>query len=84
MTMTASLPYPIGTPGIPWGAAERAVWLSRQRKQRSYADDVLGAVERMRARFEVIDYGRIEYGSETYPLVALRSLVGATTCPSCW
>ncbi|MBP8080558.1 MAG: M14 family metallocarboxypeptidase [Arenimonas sp.] len=72
--MTASLPYPIGTPGVPWGAAERAVWLSRQRKQRSYADDVLGAVERMRARFDVVDYGRIEYGSEAYPLVAMRSL----------
>jgi hypothetical protein len=72
--MTASLPYPIGTPGTPWGAAERALWLSRQRKQRSYADDVLGAVERMRARFDVVDYGRIEYESEAYPLVALRSL----------
>jgi hypothetical protein len=72
--MTASLPYPIGTPGIPWDAAERAVWLSRQRKQRSYADDVLGAVERMRARFDVVDYGRIDYASEAYPLVALRSL----------
>lgn len=26
----ASVPYPIGTPGVPWGDAERAAWLSRQ------------------------------------------------------
>ena len=71
--MTVSQTYPIGTPGIAWGAAERALWLSRQSRQRSYAEDVLGAVERLRACFELLDYGRIDYGAESYPLVALRS-----------
>ena len=41
--------YPIGTPGQPWGAAERAAWRARQVKQRSYADDVLTAIDRLRA-----------------------------------
>jgi len=69
----APTPYPIGTPGQPWGAAERAAWLARQRRQRSYADDVLAAVERLRDRFDVEQYGRLEYGGEAFPLMAVRS-----------
>ncbi len=33
---SASAAYPIGTPGTPWGDAERTEWLSRQTRQRSY------------------------------------------------
>lgn len=66
-------PYPIGTPGTPWGDAEKAQWLSRQVRQRSYAADVLSVIERLRDRFDVVDYGRIEYAPDSYPLLALRS-----------
>jgi len=65
--------YPIGTFGRPWGADERALWLSRQIKHRSYADDVLSVIERLRTRFDVVDYGRVEYGSDAYPLFAIKS-----------
>ena len=65
--------YPIGTPGQPWGDAERAQWLARQRKQRSHADDVLSAIDRLRDRFDVVEYGRLDYAGETYPLLALKS-----------
>ena len=65
--------YPIGTPGQPWGDAEKAQWLARQRKRRSYADDVLGAVDDLRARFDVVQYGQLDYGSETFPLFAIRN-----------
>ncbi|MFO1516215.1 MAG: M14 family metallocarboxypeptidase [Lysobacterales bacterium] len=70
-----SLPrfYPIGTPGQPWGEAERTLWQSRQRRQRSYADDVVAAVDRLRARFDVVDYGRLDYPPDHYTLHALRS-----------
>ncbi len=71
--MTAPTPYPIGTPGQPWGAAERAAWLARQTRQRSYADDVLSAIERLRARFDVVQYGQLEYPPDSYRLFALRS-----------
>ena len=43
--MTIHAPYPIGTPGTPWGAAEVAAWLSRQTRRRSYEADVLGMLE---------------------------------------
>lgn len=65
--------YPIGTPGQLWGDAEKAEWRSRQRKQRSYADDVLNVVERLRPRFEVVQYGELDYPPDRYPLFVLKS-----------
>lgn len=69
-----NLAYPIGNPGTPWGDRERAQWLARQRKQRSYAADVVAAIDALRSRFDVIEYGRTDYGGESHPLLALRSL----------
>lgn len=65
--------YPIGTLGQPWGEAERALWLSRQTRHRSYATDVLSVVERLRDRFDVQQYGQLDYGEDSYPLMAVRS-----------
>ncbi len=65
--------YPIGTPGTPWGAAERSAWLATQVRQRSYADDVLVRIEALQDRFEVAEYGRLHYADETFPLLVVRS-----------
>jgi hypothetical protein len=65
--------YPIGTPGQPWGEAERAEWLARQRRQRSHADEVLNAIELLRSRFDAVQYGALEYAQDAYPLIALKS-----------
>lgn len=65
---------PIGTPGVPWGAAERTAWRATQTKQRSYADQVLAVLERLKPGFDLISYGTLDYAPDgTYPLVALRS-----------
>lgn len=69
----ASAPYPIGTPGVPWGKVERAEWLSRQTFQRSYASEVLSVIERLRSHFDVEEYGRLNYGADSYPLMAIRN-----------
>src|SRR5688572_120820 len=71
--MTTPTPYPIGTPGQPWGDTDKQAWLSRQVRRRSHADDVVAAVDRLRSRFDVVEYGRLDYGSATYPLLAIRS-----------
>ncbi|WP_323000275.1 M14 family metallocarboxypeptidase [Castellaniella sp.] len=65
--------YPIGTPGTPWGVDEIATWLGRQRRQRSYADLVLRVVDALRERFDVVQYGELDYAPDAYPLMALRS-----------
>ncbi len=71
--MSAPEPASIGTPGVPWGAAEVAEWRAHQRKQRSHAVDVLEAIDRLRDRFDVVEYGRLDYAPDVYPLLALRS-----------
>lgn len=70
---TLPSPYPIGTPGVPWGDAERAQWLSRQVRQRSYQQEVVSVIERLSARFDVEEYGRLHYPPDEYRLFALRS-----------
>ena len=66
-------PYPIGTPGVAWGAPERALWLSQQRKLRSFTDDIVTRIERLAGRFDVEEYGRLDYPPDHYRLLALRS-----------
>ncbi len=65
--------YPIGTPGQAWGAPELAEWRSHQRRRRSYADDVLSAIDALRPRFDVSSYGEVAYADERFPLLAIRS-----------
>ena len=66
--------YPIGVPGEPWGAAEKAAWRARQHKLRSYADEVVSKIDALRDRFDVEQYGELDYGpDDRYPLLAIRS-----------
>jgi hypothetical protein len=65
--------YPIGTAGQAWGAAELAQWRARQVRQRSYADDVLTGIDRLRERFDVTTYGEVAYAGEHFALMAVRS-----------
>ena|SRR5690349_23243246 len=69
----APTPYPIGTPGKPWEPADVAAWRARQARKRGYAEEVLSVAERLGARFDLSEYGHLEYGPDRYPLVALRS-----------
>ena len=66
-------PYAIGTPGQPWSAAEKAEWLSRQRRRRSYADEVVARVDALRSGFDASEYGRLDYDGERFALFAIRS-----------
>ena len=74
---TPPAPYPIGTPGTAWGAAERAAWLARQQVRRSYDAEVLAPLRaQLPARAELVEYGRLDYarlGLGRYPLLAVRS-----------
>ena len=72
--MTASTAFAgLGTPGQPWGDAERAQWRSRLVRHRRYADDVVPRIERLRARWDVVQYGELVYDGEAFALLALRS-----------
>ncbi|MEP6939085.1 MAG: M14 family metallocarboxypeptidase [Rudaea sp.] len=71
--MTTPEHYPIGMLGQPWGTTEIAAWRARQVRVRSYADDVLAQVDRQRARFDVVEYGSLDYAPDRYALQAIRS-----------
>ncbi|WEN15052.1 M14 family metallocarboxypeptidase [Rhodanobacter sp. AS-Z3] len=63
----------IGTPGVRWGDAEVAQWRASLAVKRSYAAEVVSVIDQLRSRFEVTQYGQLDYPSGTYPLFALRS-----------
>ena len=66
--------HPVGTPGQPWGPAEKAEWRSRQRRLRSYAGEVVSRIDALRGEFAVERYGELDYAPDgKYPLFALRS-----------
>lgn len=65
--------FPIGTPGTPWNDADVAAWRATQVRRRSYADDVVGAIERLASRFDVQAYGELDYPPDHYRLLAIRS-----------
>jgi hypothetical protein len=67
------LRFPIGTPGLPWGEAEVAAWLSQQTIKRSYQADVLQAIDALNLRYDVVRYGHLDYDPDKYPLFAITS-----------
>ena len=60
-------------PLVAWSSADRAAWLASRLKSRSYADDVLSKIDALRERFDVAEYGQIDYGGERYPLLAVKT-----------
>ena len=71
--MSSQVAYPIGTPELPWGAAEVAQWRAQRTIKRSYRDEVLSVIDTLRSRFEVVQYGSLENHADKYPLFALKS-----------
>lgn len=65
--------YGLGTPGVPWGPAERAAWLARQTKKRDFEDDVGENVRSLADRFEVVQYGALGPSGNHLPLLGLRT-----------
>lgn len=80
--MTEVYDYPIGTPGVPWGEAEKAEWLSRQRIKRSYRDEVLKQLPFDGTSFQPIQYGALSIDPARYPLWAFRTRDWQSSRPS--
>ena len=67
------IPYLAGASISAWVSDDRATWLASRVQSRSYADEVLGKIDALRERFDVAEYGQIDYGGERYPLLALKT-----------
>jgi hypothetical protein len=57
----------------PWGQTEKEVWFKEQRVQRSYLDDVVSKIDRLKSSFGVTQYGAIQVGALSYPLFLIHS-----------
>jgi Succinylglutamate desuccinylase / Aspartoacylase family len=71
--VTFTDPVLIGTPGVAWGAPEREIWKTSQRRQRSYPDDVVTRIRALADRYDVIQYGALDIASDSHPLFAIRN-----------
>jgi len=69
--------YRIGTPGKPWGEAEKDQWRTQTQVQRSYRDEVVSKLETLKSDknsvFEVEQYGALPYDEERYPLFVVKT-----------
>lgn len=63
----------IGTPGQPWGAAEKARWQALQQVTRSYQQEVVQPLQALGSNWQVSQYGALDYGDGHYPLLAISS-----------
>lgn len=63
--------YSIGTPGTPWGEAEKAAWKDAQSVKRSYADEVIAKLSHLPEGFKRVQYGALPYDEARYPLYAV-------------
>jgi len=79
------MPYPVGTPGTPWGAQERVAWLERQSVKRSYEDEVVSKIKALEKApgFEMVQYGALSCNPEKYPVYAFKSKAWDSEKPSC-
>ena len=71
--MVTFSPYPIGTPGQQWGAAEKSEWRARQVRRRRYDQEIVPRIEALGELFETLVYGHLDYAGAQYSLFALRS-----------
>jgi hypothetical protein len=79
--MSTQAPYPIGTPGLPWSEGEVAAWRSQQIVKRSYETDVLRVIETLSSRYEIVQYGQLDYHPNKYPLFAIKNRGWRETLP---
>jgi hypothetical protein len=68
-------PFPIGTPGVAWGPEEKLLWKARVGEpKRSYQEEVLAKLEPLKEKFDVSQYGSLNYiDAKKFPLFAVRS-----------
>ncbi|WP_104034305.1 M14 family metallopeptidase [Vibrio jasicida] len=71
--MKSGYTYPIGTPGQPWGEAERKAWCEQRDVKRSYQEEVVTKIDALRERFDVEQYGALSYDEARFPLFYIKT-----------
>ena len=57
----------------PWGAVEKTNWFKEQTIKRSYKDDVLTKIEKLKNLHDVVQYGALSLDPARYPVFLIKS-----------
>jgi hypothetical protein len=60
---------------IPWGQKEKENWFKDQTIKRSYHDEVINKLNRIKNNFELIHYGSLSINPRRYPLYLLKTKI---------
>jgi hypothetical protein len=58
---------------MPWEAREKAQWLTEQKIQRSYKEEVVSKIEALKSIFDVTQYGALSYDVNRYPVFMIKT-----------
>lgn len=56
-----------------WGPEEKTNWFKQQSIKRSYKDEVLNKIEKMKNSHDVVQYGSLSYDPSRYPVYVIKS-----------
>lgn len=57
----------------PWGPTEKEAWFKQQPVKRSYLEEVVTKIEKLKSSFEVIQYGALSLKPNQYPLFLIKT-----------
>lgn len=57
----------------PWGEEEKVQWFKEQTIKRSYKDEVVTKIEKLKSSFEVTQYGALPLNPEKYPVFIVKT-----------
>lgn len=57
----------------PWGESEKENWFKEQTIRRSYREEVLAKIEKLKGPFDVIQYGALSLDKDRYPVYLIKS-----------
>lgn len=58
---------------IQWGPSDKAEWFSKQTIKRSYKDEVVSKIEKLKSVHDVSSYGALSYDPAKYPLFMIKT-----------
>ena len=58
---------------VPWGIKEKEEWYKEQTIKRSYQDDVVTKIEKLKSAFDISQYGNLSLNPLKYPLFLMKS-----------
>ena len=56
-----------------WGPEEKTNWFKQQSIKRSYKDEVLNKIEKLKNSHDVVQYGALSYDPSRYPVYMIKS-----------